>query len=55
MKKKMDNKQIYLDSLKELNYYFINLNVNIDLASQCIVSLGKRTMIENKTIQTLLS
>ena len=33
IKKKMNDKEIYMDSLKELNYYFINLNVNLELAS----------------------
>ncbi len=29
----VDDKKIYIESLKELNFYFIELNVNLELAS----------------------
>ena len=47
-------KKVFEESLKEINYYFINLNVNLELASQCIVSLAQKTEINEKVIYELL-
>jgi hypothetical protein len=42
IKKNLDNIKIYTNSLKEMNYYLIHLNVDMELAASWIISLGKR-------------
>jgi len=42
VKKKYSDKKFYINALRDLNYHFINLEVNLEMASESIVKFAKR-------------
>ena len=53
-KQKRKEKTFYITSLRDLNHHFIGLSVNLEMASECIVTFAKRAQIDNQTIYKLL-